>query len=131
MGENLKIMAAPMLQKFLRFGIFPGSSRNKRKVTPGKHREVKTLPGTLVHKGQILVRQLGLKIYPGENVGYAGDTSLVALEDGRTITSMENLSPYPRSPLYEPIKSGLTMKRMFIHVIPDPQIGRFKLKSKV
>jgi len=47
-----------------------GSTRNKRKSTPGKARGWKKNEGDHVEKGMILFRQLGLKVYPGENVRF-------------------------------------------------------------
>ena len=45
-----------------------GSSKNKRKNTPGKKRGWKKFDGDYVESGMILLRQLGLRVYPGENV---------------------------------------------------------------
>ena len=44
------------------------TSRNKRKNTPGKSRGSKKTEGHYVEPGMILYRQLGLRMYPGENV---------------------------------------------------------------
>lgn len=44
------------------------TSRNKRKNTKGKARGWKKYEGDYVEPGMILFRQLGLKVYPGENV---------------------------------------------------------------
>jgi len=44
------------------------SSKNKRKNTPGKKRGWKKFDGDYVESGMILLRQLGLRVYPGENV---------------------------------------------------------------
>lgn len=45
-----------------------GSTRNKKGPTKGKHRGPKVFEGEDVHAGEIVFRQLGLKVYPGENV---------------------------------------------------------------
>ena len=45
-----------------------GSSRNGRD-TSGKRRGVKRFGGQTVRAGSILVRQLGTRFHPGENVG--------------------------------------------------------------
>ena len=58
-----------------------GSSRNGRD-TSGKRRGVKRAAGQPVRAGNILVRQLGTKIHPGENVGMGRDYTLFALIDG-------------------------------------------------
>ena len=44
---------------------------------------VKRADGQFVLAGNILVRQRGTKIYPGENVGMGTDYTLYALVDGR------------------------------------------------
>ena len=45
-----------------------GSSKNKVGSTPGKSRGWKKVEGSFVHRGEVLVKQLGLRFYPGENV---------------------------------------------------------------
>ncbi|KAK2182651.1 hypothetical protein NP493_342g00020 [Ridgeia piscesae] len=108
-----------------------GSTRNKRKSTPGKARGWKKNEGDHVEKGMILFRQLGLKVYPGENVGCGKDLTLFALEQGRVIVTVEKLSPYPNSPLYPAVKAGRVVLRKFYHVIPEPQRETFKLVSQI
>jgi len=58
-----------------------GSSRNGRD-TIGKRRGVKRYAGQTVKAGNILVRQLGTKIHPGQNVGLGRDYTIFALIDG-------------------------------------------------
>ncbi len=58
-----------------------GSSRNGRD-SAGKRRGVKRYAGQTVKAGCILVRQLGTKIHPGQNVGLGRDYTLFALIDG-------------------------------------------------
>jgi large subunit ribosomal protein L27 len=58
-----------------------GSSRNGRD-TIGKRRGVKRYGGQFVKAGNILVRQLGTRIHPGNNVGLGRDYTLFALIDG-------------------------------------------------
>jgi large subunit ribosomal protein L27 len=58
-----------------------GSSRNGRDSN-GQRRGVKRYGGQSVRAGNILVRQLGTKIHPGENVGMGKDYTLFALIDG-------------------------------------------------
>ncbi|MEW6261532.1 MAG: 50S ribosomal protein L27 [Thermodesulfobacteriota bacterium] len=58
-----------------------GSSRNGRD-TAGKRRGVKRYAGQKVSAGSILVRQLGTRIHPGQNVGMGRDYTLYALVDG-------------------------------------------------
>jgi large subunit ribosomal protein L27 len=59
-----------------------GSSRNGRD-SQGQRRGVKRFGGQEVLAGNILVRQLGTKIHPGENVGMGRDYTLFALIDGQ------------------------------------------------
>ena len=58
-----------------------GSSRNGRD-SESKRLGVKRGDGQFVLAGNILVRQRGTKIHPGDNVGKGGDDSLFALADG-------------------------------------------------
>lgn len=58
-----------------------GSSRNGRDSNP-QYRGVKFFGGQFVKAGTILVRQLGTKFHPGNNVGVGRDYTLYALVDG-------------------------------------------------
>lgn len=58
-----------------------GSSRNGRD-SPGQRRGVKVYAGETVLSGGILVRQVGTKIHPGNNVGKGRDHTLFAKIDG-------------------------------------------------
>ncbi|WP_027183684.1 50S ribosomal protein L27 [Desulfovibrio inopinatus] len=58
-----------------------GSSRNGRD-SAGQRRGVKRFGGQQVLAGNILVRQLGTKFHPGENVGMGRDYTLFAMADG-------------------------------------------------
>lgn len=58
-----------------------GSSRNGRD-SAGQRRGVKRFGGQAVLAGNILVRQLGTRVYPGENVGMGRDYTLFAKIDG-------------------------------------------------
>ncbi len=82
-----------------------GSSRNGRDSN-GQRRGVKRYDGERVRAGNIIIRQLGTKIYPGENVGmgrdYVGmgrDYTLFAKADG--IVTFERL--------------GKTRKKVSVH----------------
>ncbi|XP_013418094.1 uncharacterized protein LOC106179113 [Lingula anatina] len=108
-----------------------GATRNKQKKTVKKNRGPKKMEGEWVNKGEILVAQLGLRFWPGQNVGMGRDGTLYALDSGHVITSSEQLSPYPHSPLYEHVKEGNKITKKFWHVIPLPQKQTFKLKSQV
>ncbi len=58
-----------------------GSSKNGRDSN-GQRRGVKRYGGQQVRAGNILVRQVGTRIHPGENVGCGKDYTLFALVDG-------------------------------------------------
>ena len=58
-----------------------GSTRNGRDSN-SKRLGVKKFGGEKVRSGNILVRQRGTKIHPGENVGRGGDDTLFATADG-------------------------------------------------
>ncbi len=58
-----------------------GSSRNGRD-SDGQRRGVKRYSGHKVRAGNILVRQLGTRIHPGENVGMGKDYTLFSKIDG-------------------------------------------------
>lgn len=58
-----------------------GSSRNGRD-SQGQRRGVKRYSGQTVRAGNVLVRQVGTKIHPGNNVGLGNDFTLFALIDG-------------------------------------------------
>jgi large subunit ribosomal protein L27 len=58
-----------------------GSSRNGRDSQP-KMLGVKRFAGQLVEPGEIIVRQRGTRIRPGQNVGMGRDHTLFALATG-------------------------------------------------
>ncbi|MBW2470043.1 MAG: 50S ribosomal protein L27 [Deltaproteobacteria bacterium] len=58
-----------------------GSSKNGRDSN-GQRRGVKRYGGQKVKAGNILVRQLGTRIHPGDNVGMGKDYTLFAKIDG-------------------------------------------------
>ena len=59
-----------------------GSSRNGRD-SDGQRRGVKRFGGENVTAGNIIIRQLGTKFHPGNNVGIGRDYTLFALVDGK------------------------------------------------
>jgi large subunit ribosomal protein L27 len=78
-----------------------GSSRNGRDSS-GQRRGVKRFGGQTVSAGNILVRQLGTKLHPGNNVGMGKDYTLFAKIDGvvrfeRLGRSRKRVSVYPAS----------------------------------
>jgi large subunit ribosomal protein L27 len=58
-----------------------GSSRNGRD-SASQRRGVKRFGGQSVRAGNILVRQVGTKFHPGQNVGLGKDYTLFAKIDG-------------------------------------------------
>lgn len=58
-----------------------GSSKNGRD-SQGQRRGTKRYSGEAVRAGNIIVRQLGTKIHPGNNVGMGKDYTLFAKIDG-------------------------------------------------
>jgi len=58
-----------------------GSSRNGRD-SAGQRLGVKRFGGQMVKAGNILVRQIGTKFHPGNNVGIGKDFTLFAKADG-------------------------------------------------
>ncbi|MBM4329373.1 MAG: 50S ribosomal protein L27 [Deltaproteobacteria bacterium] len=58
-----------------------GSSRNGRD-SAGQRLGVKRFAGQVVRAGNIIVRQRGSSIHPGENVGMGRDYTLFAKVDG-------------------------------------------------
>ena len=59
-----------------------GSSRNGRD-SRGQRLGTKRFDGQLVKTGEIIVRQCGTHIHPGENVGRGKDDTLFALTEGK------------------------------------------------
>ena len=59
-----------------------GSTKNGRD-SESKRLGVKRADGQFVLAGNILVRQRGTHIHPGENVGRGSDDTLFALVDGK------------------------------------------------
>ena len=58
-----------------------GSTKNGRDSNP-KYLGVKKYAGEIVNSGNILVRQRGTKLHPGNNVGMGKDHTLFALTKG-------------------------------------------------
>ncbi|MCH5154925.1 MAG: 50S ribosomal protein L27 [Clostridiales bacterium] len=75
-----------------------GSTKNGRDSN-AQRLGVKRSDGQFVLAGNILVRQRGTKVHPGENVGKGGDDTLFALVDGKVKFEDKNnrkqVSVYP------------------------------------
>lgn len=63
-----------------------GSSRNGRDSNP-KYLGVKKFGGQLVVPGNIIIRQRGTKVNPGEGVGLGKDHTIFALVEGHVTFS--------------------------------------------
>ena len=59
-----------------------GSTRNGRD-SEAKRLGVKKFGGEMVKAGNIIIRQRGTKVHPGNNVGIGSDDTLSALIDGQ------------------------------------------------
>lgn len=59
-----------------------GSSRNGRD-SAGRRLGVKKYGGEAVIPGNIILRQRGTKVYPGDNVGMGRDHTLFAVKEGK------------------------------------------------
>ncbi len=80
-----------------------GSSRLGRD-SQSKRLGVKKFHGQLVRAGNILVRQRGTKIHPGENVGLGKDYTIFALTDGTVKFGRAN--KYRRKVSVYPVQDG-------------------------
>lgn len=58
-----------------------GSSRNGRDSN-SQRRGIKVFSGQKINAGSIIVRQVGTKIHPGNNVGLGKDFTIFSLIDG-------------------------------------------------
>lgn len=58
-----------------------GSSRNGRD-SAGQRRGIKAFGGQLIKAGTIIIRQVGTKIHPGNNVGMGKDFTIFAKIQG-------------------------------------------------
>jgi large subunit ribosomal protein L27 len=74
-----------------------GSSRNGRDSS-GQRLGVKKFGGQTVRAGNIIARQHGTKIHPGNNVGIGRDCTLFALIDG--ILKFETAGDRKRANVY-------------------------------
>ena len=78
-----------------------GSSRNGRD-SHAQRLGCKRFAGQVVNAGEILVRQRGTHIHPGQNVGIGRDDTLFALTDGvvrfeRKGRDKKQVSIYPKA----------------------------------
>lgn len=59
-----------------------GANASQKENRAGKRRGIKHYGGEAVFTGDIIVRQVGTKFHPGDNVGIGRDFTLFALTDG-------------------------------------------------
>ena len=78
-----------------------GSSKNGRD-SESKRLGVKSADGEFVLAGNILVRQRGTKIHPGENVGIGKDDTLFAKIDG--VVKFERMGKDKKKASVYPVK---------------------------
>jgi large subunit ribosomal protein L27 len=76
-----------------------GSTRNGRD-SESKRLGVKKYGGQFVRAGNIIIRQRGTKVHPGQNVGKGSDDTLFSLIDGLVAFKRQgrrkmNVSVYP------------------------------------
>jgi len=83
-----------------------GSSKNGRD-SESKRLGVKRYDGQVVKAGNILVRQRGTKIHPGNNVMIGGDDTLFAVADGRV--KFERVGKTRKQVSVYPIEQTVTM----------------------
>ncbi len=70
-----------------------GSSRNGRD-SEGRRLGVKKFGGEAVRTGNIIIRQRGTKVHPGDNVGMGKDHTLFALTEGHVAFRKTRLRMY-------------------------------------
>ncbi|MCX6784090.1 MAG: 50S ribosomal protein L27 [candidate division WWE3 bacterium] len=68
-----------------------GSKARQRSNISGHRLGVKLYGGEVVKTGQIIIRQVGMKYRPGENVSKGRDFTLFALKDGTVVFSQDVL----------------------------------------
>lgn len=78
-----------------------GSTQNNRD-SAGRRLGLKKFGGEFVRAGNIIIRQRGTKIHPGNNVGMGKDHTIFALVDGyvkfeRKDKTRQKVSVYPAS----------------------------------
>lgn len=83
-----------------------GSSKNGRD-SEAKRLGVKRYDGQVVRAGNILVRQRGTKIHPGNNVMIGGDDTLFAVIDGKV--KFERKGKTKKQVSVYPLEESLTM----------------------
>ncbi|XP_033121363.1 39S ribosomal protein L27, mitochondrial-like isoform X2 [Anneissia japonica] len=111
------------------------SKRNTGGKRRGKRLGLKKRDGEYVQVGMILVRQKGAyRWLPGSYVGKGRDRTLFAMEAGRVYFTREQWIPAPIDAFTKDVAPTLPeekLVRTFVHIEPEPQVGRFKLLEQV
>ncbi|XP_071961056.1 large ribosomal subunit protein bL27m-like [Antedon mediterranea] len=111
------------------------SKRNTGGKRRGKRLGLKKRDGEFVQVGMILVRQKGAyRWLPGQYVGTGRDRTLYAMEPGYVFFTREQWIPAPVDDFTRDVAPTLPEERMlktFVHIQPEPQVGRFKLIEQV
>ncbi len=84
-----------------------GSSRNGRDSNP-KMLGVKRYDGQIVSGGEIIVRQRGTRIMPGNNVGVGRDHTLFAMIPGSV--KFEHVGRYKKQVSIYPVAAGAALE---------------------
>ncbi|PAA61084.1 hypothetical protein BOX15_Mlig012746g2, partial [Macrostomum lignano] len=96
--------------------------RHVHPIPNSQYRGFTVNEGSRVRTNDVVLRQIGLQFYPGENVRLNRDNwDLVAESNGRLLLTTELLDPLPDSPLYELVKSGQAFEKVFVHVVRMPE----------
>ncbi|XP_063961952.1 large ribosomal subunit protein bL27m-like [Lytechinus pictus] len=111
------------------------SKRNTGGKSSGKRLGTKKTHGQQVYENQILVRQkMHFRYYPGQFVKTGRDKTLVAQVAGTVCFSKQRWHPTHNTQFGREIAPQMTdeeMERTFVHVIPEEEVGNFKLVGQV
>ena len=69
-----------------------GSSRNGRD-SEGRRLGVKKYGGEVVSPGNIIIRQRGTKVHPGDNVGIGKDHTIFSVAEGKVSSTKHGTAP--------------------------------------
>ena len=100
-----------------------GSSHNGRE-SESKRLGVKRADGQFVLAGNILMRQRGTKLHPGNNVGKGSDDTLYALVDG--IVKFERKGRDKKQVSVYPVEAVETAKKE----VAEKEIAKKEVKTK-
>ncbi|XP_071479775.1 large ribosomal subunit protein bL27m-like [Diadema antillarum] len=111
------------------------SKRNTGGKSPGKRLGPKKQDGHWAYENQVLVKQkMYFRIYPGQFVRTGRDKTLVAQVAGTVRFTKERWHPKKTTPFGQSIAPTLSdkeMERTFVNIVPEEEIGRFKLVEQI